>query len=120
MTRKKLANAIGNLVNAELTYQEAAICYNLCMLSSVYFGCGITSLTAKEEIELRKLCEEPMLRKFGLSSNFPRDVMHVSKEMLGLGLFLPSTMTATQGLRLHLGNKRIKSCAARIVRALEE
>ena len=66
------------------------------------------------------MCKEPILSKLGFSSNFPRDVMHVSKESLGLGLFLPSTMVAIQGLRMCLGNKRIKSNAARTIKVLEE
>ena len=64
--------------------------------------------------------EEPILRKLGFSSNFPRNVMYVSKEMLGLGLFLPTTMVAIQGLRMYFGNKRIKSKAARTIKVLEE
>ena len=46
--------------------------------------------------------------------------MYVSKEMLGLGLFLPSTMIAMQSLKLFLGNKRGTTNAARMINALEE
>ena len=46
--------------------------------------------------------------------------MYVSKEMLGLGLLLPSTMIAIQGLKLYLGNKRCVSNVSRMINALEE
>ena len=46
--------------------------------------------------------------------------MHVSKDMLGLGLFLPSTMIAIQAMRMYLGNKRISSNASRMIAVLEE
>ena len=45
---------------------------------------------------------------------------HMLKEMLGLGLILPKTMIAIQGLQMYLGNKRIKSNASRMIRVLEE
>ena len=41
----------------------------------------------KEKKELWQLCEESMLRKLGLSCNFPRNVMCIAKDMLGIGLF---------------------------------
>ena len=46
--------------------------------------------------------------------------MYVSKEMLGLGLLLPSTMIAIQGLKFYLENKRCHSNASRIINSLEE
>ena len=65
-------------------------------------------------------CAKLLLCKMGFSSNFPRDVMHTSKEMLGLGLFLLSALITIQGLKLYFGNKRIKMNAARMADALEE
>ena len=50
--------------------------------------CGIIKLNNDKEKEIRRLHEALLLSKFGFSNNFPRDIMHVSKEMLGLGFFL--------------------------------
>ena len=94
--------------------------YNLYMITNVYFGCGIFKLHRNEELELRRLYESTILRKLGFSVNFPRKLMYVSKEMLGLGLLLPSTMIAIQGMKLYLGNKRSQSNASRIICSLEE
>ena len=46
--------------------------------------------------------------------------MYVLKEILGLKLFLPSTMIAIQDLKLYLGDKRCLLNASRIINALEE
>jgi len=90
------------------------------MLTSVYFRCGITKMHENEELELRKLCEVPFLKKLGYSINFPQNMMYVSKEMLRLGLFLPTTIIAMHRLKLYLGNKRIKPNVSRMIRGLEE
>ena len=49
--------------------------------------------------------ETPILIKLGFSNKFLRDMMRVSKDMLGLGLFLPLTMIAIQAMRMCLGNR---------------
>ena len=91
-------------MRTSLTYQHTAVYYNGHMLANVCFGCGITKLNEREDIELRKVYEAPLLSKLGFNVNFPRDIMYVSKEMLGLGMFLPTAMIAIQGLKLCLGN----------------
>ena len=48
----------------------------------------------KEEKELKRLCRALLLSKLGSSSKFPRNAMHVSKEILGLGVFLPLALIA--------------------------
>ena len=118
--RKKVVEAMGKVMNTYLTYQQTGMYYNLYMLTNVYFGCGIIKLHEREEAELQRLYEPTILKKLGFSVNFPRKVMYVAKEMLGLGLFLPSTMIAIQRLKLFLGNKRGKTNAARMINALEE
>ena len=72
--------------------------YNLYILSSIYFEYSITTLYSKEEQNLKGIYVELILRKIGFSSTFPRFIMHMSKEMLGLGLFLPKTIISIQGL----------------------
>ena len=111
---------MGKVMNTYVTYQQAGMYYNLYILTNVYFGCRIIKLHEREELELRRLYEPTILRKLGFSVTFPRNVMYLSKEMLGLGLFLPSTMIATQSLKLFLGNKRGTTNTARIINALEE
>ena len=72
------------------------------------------------ENEIIRMIKPVMLIKLGFSVNFPQDMMRILKEILGLGLFLPSTMIVIQVLRLYLGNKRIKSNASRMIAVIEE
>ena len=81
--------------------------YNMYVLSSVPFGCSIISLNKREENELRRLHEAPALSELDFSATFPRDIMHVWNDVLGLGLFLLTKMIVIYGLKLHLRNKRI-------------
>ena len=69
---------------------------------------------------MRYLYESTILRKLGFSVKFPCNVMHVFKEILRLGLLLPSTIIAMQRLKLFFGDKRSKSNASRMINALEE
>ena len=94
-------------MNTSLKHQQIAIYYNLHMLSTVCYGSGVMTLNEKEENELRRLYETPTLNKLGFSSNFPRDMMCASQDMLRLGLVLPTTMIEIQGLRMCFGNKRL-------------
>jgi len=118
--RVKVVDGIAKVMRTSLTYQQAVIYYNIYMLTNIYFGCGIIKLSNDEENELRRLYEAPLLSKLGFSVNFPRDVMYVSKEMLGLGFFLPSTMIDMHKLALFVGNKRLKMNVARMINVLEE
>ena len=111
---------MGKLMSISLIFQETAMCYNLYMLSSMYYGCGITTLNLKEEKELRRIYEMPILIKLSFSNKFLRDMLHMSKDMLGLELFLPSTIIAIQAMRMYLGNKWISSNASRMIVVLEE
>ena len=87
---------------------------------NVHFGCSIIKTHKREESELRKLHEAPLRSKLGLNINCPRDIMHISKEMLRLGLFLLSMIITMKKLLLFLGNKQVKSNVARIKNILEE
>ena len=96
--RMKLIKSIGKLMSISLKFQETTMYYNL-------YDCGITTSNLKEEKELRRIYETPILIKLGFSNKFPRDIMCISKDILELELFLPSTMIAIQAIRMYLGDK---------------
>ena len=77
--RAKVVDAMGKIMRTSLAHQQAAVYYNMCMLTNVYFGCGIIKLHEREEIALRKFYEAPLLSKLGFNVNFPRYTMFVSK-----------------------------------------
>ena len=85
--RSKVVDGITKVMRTHFMCQQAAIYCNVCMLANAYFRHGIIKLIDNKEKEFRRLCEALLLSKLRFSVIFPRDVMHVSKEMLGLGLF---------------------------------
>ena len=97
--QSKVVEAMSKVAIASLEHEKAAIYYDNCMLTNVCFRCGIIELYKKEENRL-KLREAPLPSKLDFNVNFPREVMYVLKEMLRLGLFLPSVMIETQRLAL--------------------
>ena len=46
---------------------QAAVYFNICMIKSVHFGCGVVNLDKKQEKELKRIHEELMLMKLDLS-----------------------------------------------------
>ena len=60
----------------------------------------------KQEKELRRIYEEPILIKLGLGRKFPRTALYSRKSVLGVGLMTPSTIIACLKLKLYVGNKR--------------
>ena len=101
--KEKLIKAMIKLLNTKLYPYMVHIYFNVYMIKSVYFGCGVISLTTSQINELKKIYEEPILIKLGLTKKFPREVMYMSKDSLGLGLLTPETILAIQRLKLYFG-----------------
>ena len=72
----------------------------------VFFGCGVIELNKKQEDELRRIYEQPMLIKLGLSRKYPRTALYSRKSALGIGLMKPNTIIAILKLKSYIGNKR--------------
>ena len=66
--------------------------FNIYMLKSVFFRCGLVSLSEMEEDEMKRTCENPTLKKLGLSAKLPREVIYMRKTALGLKLMEPNTV----------------------------
>lgn len=113
--RKKMDTSIKKLMNMEINTYQAAIYFNVYMIKSVYFGCGIVKLNKQQEKELRRIYEEPMLIKLGLSRKYPRTALYSRKSALGVGLMLPSTLLAVLKLKLYIGNMRKLGNAAEAI-----
>ena len=104
--RKKLEVSITKFMNMDINAYQAAIYFNTYMTKSVYFGCGIVKLTSKEDQELRRIYEAPMLTKLGFSRTFPWHTLYSRRSALGIGLMKPNTIIEMMKLKLYLGNKR--------------
>ena len=82
------------------------LCYNVCLIKKVYFGCGIMHVSKQQEKELKKIYEPVLLKKLGLSENFPRSALCSRKTALGVGLLAPRTIIDVLTLKLYFGHKR--------------
>jgi len=115
--RTKLNKSITNFMRMDVNPYQAAVYYNTYMIRTVYFGCGIMTLDPKEELELKRIYERPLLTKLGFSVTFPRYAMYARKSALGLGLMTPRTMIEMLKLKLYIGAKRLKKNAGDAVQA---
>ena len=90
------------------------------MIKSAYFSCRIVILRTKEDQELRKIYEAPILLKLGFSKNFPRTILCTRRSALRIGLMMPQTIIEILKLKLCIGNKRKKWNAYEAVKAQED
>ena len=108
---KKLHISITKLINTDINSYQATKYYNAYIIKSVYFGYGIFELIPGQEKELKRLYEEPLLIKLGLSQNFLWKVLYSRKSALGIGIMKPSSIINILRAKLYLGNKRKDSIA---------
>ena len=118
--RKKLYISITKMMNTDVNAYQAAVYYNVYMIKSVFFGCGIIELNEQQERELRRIYKEPLLLKLGLSRKFPRDVLYSRKSALGVGIMKPSTIIDILKAKLYLGNARRKGVTYEAIKLQEE
>ena len=104
--KKIKGGAISKLMQTNINPFQAATHCNTCVIKSVYFGCGILELSSKQEDELKKIYEEPLLIKLGLSRKFPRAVLCSRKSTLGDGIMTPKTTIDVLKAKTYLGNIR--------------
>ena len=69
-------------------------------------------LNDEQEKELKRIYEEPMLMKLGLSKKFPRAALCSRKSTLGIGLMEPSTIVDVLKLKLFIGSMRKRGNSA--------
>jgi len=103
--RAKMHKSITKIMNMDINSYQASVYYNIYMIRLVFFGCGVIELHIREEKELRRICEEPLLVKLGLSKKFPWAALYTRKSALGVGLMKPSTIIAMLKMKQYVGNK---------------
>ena len=120
MIKEKLIEAMGKLRNITITTTNAYTFYNMYLTKKVYFGCGVVKLSLEQEEILIKISELVLLKKLGLSENFPREILYARKSALGVGLLKPSTIITILTLKLYLGHMRKDDRIAWIIKINEE
>ena len=103
---KKIIVSISKVMQTNINPFQEAMCCNTCMMKSVHFGCGIVELSSKQEDELKRMHEEPLLMKLGLSRKFPRTVLFSRKSALGVVIMTSKTIIDVLKAKTYLGNIR--------------
>ena len=62
-------------MNLDVNTYQVVVYYNVHMIKSVFFGCRVINITKKQEKELKRLYEEPILRKMDFSTKFIRNTL---------------------------------------------
>ena len=104
----------------DINSYQACMYFNVYMIKSVFFGCGVIELNLKEEKELKRIYKEPMLIKLGFSKKFPRIVLYTRKSALGVELMQLSTIIAILKLKSYIGNKRKQRNTTKSINIQEE
>ena len=104
--KRKMETSITKLMNTELAIYQVYMYFNVYMLTNVFYGCGIVKFTEEEIRVLKDIYEKPMVQKLSLGVNFPRKLLYVRKDALGVGLMEPQTVIDLLAIKLYVGNKR--------------
>ena len=107
-------------MRTEMKMYQAQICFNIHVLTNVFFGCGVVQHNAKQIKELKIIHKLPMIRKLGVCDDFSRKFSHVQKLRLGVGLIEPNTVIYMLATWLHVGNKILQGDVSKIVEVYEE
>jgi len=120
MMKDKLERAMYKLRDIPITVSNAYLFYNMYLTTQVYFGCGIVTISPKQEKILIELSESILLKKLRLSVKFPRALLYARKSALGVGLMKPSTILAFLALQLYFGHKRKDDMTAKMIQVIED
>ena len=108
------------LKNANIVVPTAHMYYKMYLIKKVYFGCGIVHLSKQQEKVSKQIYKLVLLRKLGLSENFPRSELHSRKTTLGIGLLAPRTIVDVLALKLYFGHKRMNDKVTKLIQINED
>ena len=118
--KEKMVEIIGKLMSTSVKHYQVHMFYHTYMVIKVCFECAVMELTDKQEDELREIYEIPILKKLGLSITYPRALLYVEREAMGLGLLRPNTILAQLSIKMFVGHGRIKSATHNSICVLHE
>ena len=104
--KKKMYRSISKLRSIPLSIANAYSYFNIYLIKHVYFRYEVLQLNQKQEGELMKISEATMIRKIGLSNQFPQKSLYTKKSQLGVGILKPSAIIAILSLKLYLEHRR--------------
>jgi len=94
------------LINTNMKINQAYIYFNKYFTTSIYFRTGIVQLNKKQEAELKRIFEAPILWKLGLSVKFLKELLYARRSALSVGLITPNIVLSIVVLKLYICNIR--------------
>ena len=118
--KEKMVDSVKKLVSTSVTPAQVHTFFHTYLIKKVFFGCGVLSISESQEKELCRIYESPILKKLGLSEKYPRTLLYVERNSMGLGLLKPTTIIAQNKVKLLVGNTRIAKSTCDAIGHLHE
>ena len=111
-----MIKSVKKLISTELQPYQYHIYFNMYLLKSIFFGCGIILITNNQEKELKRIYEAPILLKLELSKKLPYYVLYMCKTAGGIGLLKLLTAIVMAKVKQYVGNMKIQSNVAQNIK----
>ena len=107
--RAKMVELVKKLMSMSIQSHLLYYYFHCYMTKSVFFGCGVVHLNTDEIMELTRIYEQPLLEKLRLGQKFPRVVLYLNKDLLGIGLMKINTILEILTLKQYFGHTCLQS-----------
>ena len=92
--------------------------FNAYLMKIVYFGYGIVEINERQEKYLQSLYETIILNKLMLSKKFPRRILHVRRNTIGIGFIRPKTVINALATKLYIGHQQANTSTSNMIQAI--
>ena len=116
----KMNDEIRWVIKTALHPHEVHIYFHAYMIKSVFYGAGVYLITEEQECQLCKIYEGLLLRKLGYSEKFPRALLYVYINAMGLGFMKPRTIADQLRVKLLVGHERFQTETNELIETLHE
>ena len=99
-------------------FDRAYLCHDLPIKTDVLDSAQ--KAESSTDISCAEIYKPVILRKLGLSSNFPRSVLYSRKTALGVGLMAPRTIIDGLAMKLYVGHQRSEDRISKIIQIIED
>ena len=111
---------IAKLRNTTIIIPVAHTFFSMYLITKVYFGYRVMSITKVQEQTLMKVYETTILKKLEFSKKFLQRALHGRKTALGIRLLKLSMIIDILVAKLYISHKRMKSNIVIIIDMNEE
>ena len=118
--KEKMLEAMLKLNNATLVMSTASAHCDMHLIKKMCFGSRAIDAISQQEVVLKKTHEPTMLKKLGLSENFPCAAPHSRKTALGVESLVLRTIIDEFSIKLCLRHRRADDRISGIMQIIED